>query len=271
MFDLRLLKNLLGLPSPARRAAFRCIPFHDLLLPPPVLRHCTAEYRDDRFFIESARRDVRHLIEHAGLAMGSRLLEIGCGPGRLALGLLSLGFPIGRYEGVDVDPDAIDWCRRWIAANDGAYAFHHVDVRNERYNPRGEIRLEDRFRFAFRDQCFDVIFLYSVFTHMEPGDVRVYLAEIRRLLSPGGRVVLTAYVERDVPEVSVNPMQYRGCSPTPLHRVQFEEGSFRALLGEHGLAVVQSDHGTEHDGQSAFLLARAEEAAAAAAPLALAA
>lgn len=271
MFNAHSIRKLLGLPSATQRAASRCVPFDHLPLPPPVLRHCTAEYRDDSYFVESARRDVRHLVEHAGLAMGSQLLEIGCGPGRLAIGLLSLGFPIGRYEGVDVDPDAVDWCRRFIAARHGAYAFHHVDVHNERYNPSGEIRLEEQFRFAFRDQFFDVIFLYSVLTHMQPGDVRVYLAELRRLLSPGGRVFLTAYVEPDVPEVSVNPPWYRGGSLTPLHRVRFEDNSFRALLSEHGLAVVRCDHGTEHDGQSAFVLARAEECGAAAAPLALAA
>jgi len=86
-------------------------------------------------------------------------------------------------------------------------------------------------------------------------DMTIYLAEIRRLLAPGGRVFLTAYLEDDVPDVCVNPPDYRESSNTPLHRVRLNRRYFEDLLSTHGLALVRIDHACEHDGQSGVYLA----------------
>lgn len=238
------------------RAVHRSVPFGHLRLPPPILRPCTVEFKDDRFFVASARREVDTLIERCGLAPGSRILEIGCGTGRLPLGILSRGLSIRTYEGIDVDRQAIRWCHRWITRAHPAFRFTFLDAYNERYNPAGAIRLDEKFRFNFRDAGFDVISLYSVFTHMEVEDIRVYLREIRRLIAPQGRIFLTAYLESRVPDVSINPPGYGESSGTPLHRVRLDKQYFESLLADQGLEMVRLDHRCEYDGQSGVCLAQ---------------
>lgn len=90
---------------------------------------------------------------------------------------------------------------------------------------------------------------------MTAQDMTIYLAEIRRLLARDGRVFLTAYLEDDVPDVCVNPPDYREPSNTPLHRVRLNRRYFEDLLSTHGLAMVRLDHASECDGQSGVYLA----------------
>jgi SAM-dependent methyltransferase len=255
------VKDLLGVGGDARRAVRRCARHEGLTLPPAPLRRCTVEFKHDAYFAASARREARRLIERCGLTAASRVLDIGCGPGRLPLGLIAELGAVRRYEGVDVDRHAIAWCRRWITPEHDVFRFTHLDVRNERYNAGGEIRLDERFRFDFDDGGFDVIYLYSVFTHMVAAEIGIYLAELRRLLAPRGRVFLTAYIEDGVPDVSVNPPGYRQASITPLHRVRLSRRYFERLVARHALAVARLDHAAEHDGQSGIYLAHRPERA----------
>jgi len=249
------IKDLLGVGADAPRAVGRCVHYGKLRLPPAALRRCTSEFKEDEFFVNSALAEARRLVEYCGLNRASRVLDIGCGPGRLPLGILGALGSIRRYEGIDVDEQAIMWCRRWIEPDHRDFRFTHIDIHNDRYNPAGEVRLDDRFRFDFDDGSFDVIYLYSVFTHMTAQDMAIYLAEIRRLLAPDGGAFLTAYLEDDVPDVCVNPSGYREPSNTPLHRVRLNRRYFEDLLSTHGLALVRIDHACEHDGQSGVYLA----------------
>ncbi len=235
----------------------RCVRHGALRLPPAALRRCTTEFKDDEYFVESAVAEARKLVEHCGLTTASRVLDVGCGPGRLPVGILGRLGSIGTYQGIDVDEQAIAWCRRWIEPEHDDFRFTHLDIHNDRYNPTGAVRLDDRFRFDFDDGCFDVIYLYSVFTHMTVRDITIYLAEFRRLLAPGGRVFLTAYLEDDVPDVGINPADYREASNSPLHRVRLNRAFFESLLATHGLAMVRFDHACEHDGQSGVYLGAA--------------
>ena len=73
----------------------------------------------------------------------------------------------------------------------------------------------------------------------------------------GTRIFLTAYLEDDVPDVGINPPDYREASSSPLHRVRLNRGFFESLLSKHGLAMVRFDHACEHDGQSGVYLGAA--------------
>ena len=67
---------------------------------------------------------------------GAAVLDVGSGYGRLAIGLMGRGFD-GRYEGFDILPRHIAWCRRHLTRFAPAYRFHHLDIQNDRYNPTG--------------------------------------------------------------------------------------------------------------------------------------
>ncbi|MHC4272600.1 MAG: class I SAM-dependent methyltransferase [Planctomycetota bacterium] len=257
----RFIKNVLDSGAEVAVDAGTCVPYGGLKLPPASLRRCTKEFKDDRYFMDSARKEAVRLVKHCGLSPADRVLDLGCGAGRLPLGILDVVGTVRGYEGIDVDRHAIEWCRCWIAEDYPEFRFTRLDVHNDRYNPAGSIRLDGRFRFDFPDNHFDVIYLYSVLTHMKAADTRVYLGELRRLLAPKGAIFLTAYLERDVPEVSINPAGYRQPSTKPLHRVRLNRDFFEAMLAENGLAVMHFDEHGEADGQSGVYLARANVAA----------
>lgn len=237
----------------------RAVEFGDLLLPPSLLRLGGANFRDDEVFVESGRADAQNLRTAFEVDASSSILDIGCGVGRLPIGLLAEFGEFTGYTGVDVDATSIHWCRTHIEARHPGMRFVHLDVANPRYNRNGQ-PITDAFRLPWESDEFDAIFLYSVFSHMEKDDVCAYLKEFRRVLRPQGGVFLTAFVESGVSDVAVNPPDYgplrwRGA----LHCVRYSDSFFERLAGESGLEIVAEDHGTETDGQSAIYLRRSSQ------------
>jgi ubiquinone/menaquinone biosynthesis C-methylase UbiE len=134
-----------------------------------------------------------HAVEFAGLQPDGRVLDIGCGNGRMAVALTDYLTPEGRYEGFDVIPDCIDECRRRVGAEFPNFAFHLIDVYNKGYNPEGTVQAND-LRFPYEDEQFDLAMLYSVFTHMLPEGIEHYFSEIARVLKSGGRMLATYFL-----------------------------------------------------------------------------
>lgn len=133
------------------------------------------------------------LLDYCDLQPSDAVLDVGCGSGRIALGLARQLNRRGRYAGFDVRREAIDWCTRHITARYPNFQFTVADVLNHAYRPDG-VTAATAFRFPYPDQAFNLAVLTSVFTHMRPDDVRSYLAEIHRVLRPGGRCFITWFV-----------------------------------------------------------------------------
>jgi len=222
-------------------------------LPSKNLRFGGANFLDDEAFLAAGEADARKLQEWCGLGCESSVLDFGCGTGRLALGILSVFGDLHVYEGVDVSGTAIDWCRRNISSDHPSFRFTHTDVQNARYNPSGNA-VGSNARLPFADRSFDVIHLYSVFSHLRSNDIRLYLGEFHRLLRKTGSVFLTAFVEENVPEEEENPAAYQQKWKGALHCVRYSLPFFTQLIAEADLRIVRHVHGTETDGQSAFVL-----------------
>ena len=77
-------------------------------------------------------------------------------------------------------PEAIEWCQREVTSRYPNFRFTHVDVFNAAYNPSGALRASE-FSFPYRAEQFDLVFLYSVFTHLLPEALEHYLSEIGRV------------------------------------------------------------------------------------------
>jgi SAM-dependent methyltransferase len=232
------------------------VEFNGVVLPPPDMRYCGARFRDDSTFLSSGIAEARRLVSDFELGARTRLLEIGCGPGRLPIGILAEVGEIERYDGIDIDSRAIQWCRTYITAAHPAFVFHHVDARHQRYNPDGA-PMDEGFRLPFPDRDFDLVYLHSVFANMEPNDIKFYAKEFHRVLKPGGAVFLTAFVEESVPPVTINPENYHVPSSGPLNVARYEKGFFLDLLTQSGLSLTHFAHGADLDGQSVVHLRRA--------------
>lgn len=230
--------------------------YQHTVLPAKYWRFCGPEFSQDVYFFASAIAEARRLIDSMNLTSNSSVLDIGCGFGRLPIGLLKYVEDLRQYVGIDVSKKAIRWCQRFITPQQPNFQFIHIDVKNIRYNPRGN-SIDTAFRLPFADQSFDIIYLYSVFSHMSLEDVRVYLQEFRRLLKLSGNIFLTTFIETDVPDFTVNPENYRSEKwQGPLHCVRFNKAFFTKLLAEYDFQIDRFDYEAEANGQSGVFISR---------------
>jgi SAM-dependent methyltransferase len=127
---------------------------------------------------------LAQLVEVGTLPRDARVLDIGCGVGRVAIPLAGY-LTDGSYEGFDIAPDMIDWCRRTITPRFPRFSFTLVDVANSHYNPSGTL-MADATSFPYADGEFDFAVATSLFTHLLPGSFVNYVGELARVLAPGG-------------------------------------------------------------------------------------
>jgi SAM-dependent methyltransferase len=124
-----------------------------------------------------------------------KVLEIGCGIGRMAVPLTQY-LSTGTYDGMDVVAEGINWCGQNITPAYPAFRFHHMDVANDLYNPQGRID-PSAVTLPFADQGFDFILLTSVLTHLQATETLAYAWEISRMLRTGGRCFLSLFLMND--------------------------------------------------------------------------
>lgn len=144
-------------------------------------------------FKKTGEHYVDVLKELCGLMPDHRVLDIGCGIGRIAIPLTKYLSAEGSYEGFDIVKKGIGWCKKNITASFPNFRFLHFDLRNDLYNKKTE-RPPKEFVFPFEDNSFDQVVLISVFTHMMPDDAEHYLKEIRRVLKPKGKCLVTNFI-----------------------------------------------------------------------------
>lgn len=158
-----------------------------LPVPPPELR-----FIGDGEFLEVGAEFLRWFVRLGGLAPQERVLDIGCGVGRMAIPLTQY-LDTGAYDGMDPSAEGIGWCQRYISTAYPSFRFRHVDLMHPIYNPEGILRTVDT-GLPFPDGAFDFVFMTSVLTHLEADEIAAYAREIRRVMAPGARLLLTAFM-----------------------------------------------------------------------------
>ena len=228
-----------------------------LRLPPVGLRFGGEHFRKDCDFLSAGRYDVERLVKLCGLTDSSSLLEVGCGPGRLPIGLLQVFKEFGDYTGLDVNKARIDWCKEHIQDFHPGMSFHHIDIENARYNPKGVASQMD-YTIPVDAGQSDCIYLYSVFSHLMDNEVNAYLSEFSRVLRAAGKIFLTAFVSPHTNRlIEENPSDFGPLSwHGPLHCVLYQQEYFETLLGAHGFVVDNTFLGTETDGQTLYIVSK---------------
>lgn len=177
-------------------------------LPPARLRHRVGPNSSRTEFLhvgELCATDLMRVYSQLGRLPEAdrRWLDFGCGCGRVARHLLAPGARARiaadglDYTGVDVDRRQIAWAARHLP---GRFAVI------PKVPPA-----------ALPNDAFDVIFTISVFTHLDETAQYAWLAELTRLLRPGGLLLATTHA----PEIART-------SPgvTPAELTLLEQGGF---------------------------------------------
>ncbi len=153
------------------------------------------------FYVEG-KEHVRFLKTFANLKPNATVLDIGSGIGRTAVGLTHYLNKEGKYFGFDVVPAGVDWCKKNITAKFPNFHFDLIDVHNDLY--RFSKEKATNLRFKYPDNTFDVVFLFSVFTHMELHEIDHYLKEIYRVLKPNSYCLATFFLYENAKEAMHN-------------------------------------------------------------------
>ena len=166
---------------------------------------------------------------------GQKVLDIGCGTGRFTVPLAELG----------ADTCAVD-----ISAG-------MLDVLSEKLAERGlsaDLRLGDMCQLPFPDATFDVVTSFLALMHIPLSDRPQVWREVRRVLKPGGRMVLgvkNGIFERlfkgdrfaavDVTDVEAKKLIFTGCGNGERYEAawySFTPQELEALFAQVGMAVT---------------------------------
>jgi SAM-dependent methyltransferase len=225
----------------------------DRFTPPRRLAHSIG----DSDFVATGNEFLELFEQLAGLRPEDRVLDIGCGIGRMARVLAGVLRPPGSYDGFDIGLTGIEWCRAHYLDTPVPFRFEHADLRNTVYNPAG-VGDPASYRFPYADGSFDLAIATSLFTHLLPDAAGHYLAEAARVLAPGGRLLSTwmlladhasdgfTFDERFTPAAVRDPAE-------PEAAVAYPSEWVRERLGACGFVDVQVHRGTWHGGAGVTL------------------
>jgi SAM-dependent methyltransferase len=153
------------------------------LIPPPELMLTEGINVIEEWFRWAEEWSVL-LRVYGGLQQDSRVLEIGCGLGRIAFPLRYV-LTEGSYSGFDICGYKIKFLKETFELAHPNFSFAHADIHNTEYNPKGVLPASG-YSFPYADGSFDLVYAASVFTHMLPENTAHYFQEAGRVLRPGG-------------------------------------------------------------------------------------
>jgi SAM-dependent methyltransferase len=172
--------------------------------PPENLRVWVGPFADAELFRDSGRRDAHSIVELCGLKPDARVLEVGCGCGRIATALASYISENGSYDGFDVAPPLLNWCRQELHPRLPHFRFQLADeVHASGHNPSGTKNAAE-FGFPYASGSFDLVILSSVLTHMMPEAIANYLRETARVLCSGGSAFISLFLFDEAAAIAVN-------------------------------------------------------------------
>ncbi len=131
---------------------------------------------------------------HGGLCrLDSTVVDIGCGCGRYAHPLRDYHFKserfFGKYVGIDIDEEMLDWCRRHY--DSARFSFFRSNHSSKAY--RGAANGNSHYRIPLEGESADFVFSTSLFTHLLEEQLINYCRESFRVLKPGGHMAMACF------------------------------------------------------------------------------
>ncbi|WP_428568351.1 MAG: class I SAM-dependent methyltransferase [Solidesulfovibrio sp. DCME] len=163
-------------------------------------------------------------LAHVAIAPDADVLDIGCGGGRTLERLAALA-PRGRIHGIDASEKSVAMSRR-----------HNAQALA---SGRMEVRLASVAALPFADATFDLA--TAVETHYFWPNLAADLAEVRRVLRPGGRLLVLGEVY-DTPKFDARNRKWLELVPMAYLTV----AQFRTLFETAGFTDIVIDEEADH-------------------------
>jgi ubiquinone/menaquinone biosynthesis C-methylase UbiE len=158
----------------------RRVPAGDYPILPAANRHWLTPFYDLGCELMGLGRSFqRDVLARLGLSGGEQLLDVGCGSGTFLAETLRR-YPGVAAAGVDADPEILEIATR----------------RLRRHGIRVTLHVARAEALPFPDESFDVAVSTLTFHHLPSATKRTALAEVYRVLRPGGRLLLVDFGAR---------------------------------------------------------------------------
>jgi CBS domain-containing protein/SAM-dependent methyltransferase len=163
---------------------------------------------------------------HKAMALGGvqtapeAILDLPCGHGRV-MRVMRAAFPDSMLIACDLDRDGVDFCAETFGA---APVYGDTDP--------ARVRIE---------QPVDLIWVGSLFTHLDPARWNEFLDLFARVLRPGGILVVTTFDRPRLPILNAMNLP----APDELLRERDERGlGFQSYVSQqdYGIALASADH-----------------------------
>lgn len=171
---------------------------------------------DTCLFRGQGRQLRQRTIMLADLQPGEAVLDVGCGTGTLAIEAQRGAGSTGRVVGID--------------PSEGQIARARVKAARRKLPTEFQIGVIEQL--AFPDQTFDVVLSSLMMHHLPASLKRQGLAEIVRVLKPGGRLVIADFTRK----------QERAPQAARFHAGGSSLHDLAALVADVGLSEVETEH-----------------------------
>jgi len=219
-------------------------------IPPPKLIVLVTGSADTAWYTAGGRLaadSIYGILREAGVSPADfrSILDFGCGCGRVIRRWRSIT-PASLY-GTDYNPQMVDWCR------------HNLPFAKFQSNT-----LEPRLNYA--DKQFEFAYALSVFTHMPDDLQKAWMNELRRVLLPGGYLLITTQgdeflsrlddTERDQYRRGHMVARYSEAAGTNLCSIYHPESYVREQLAENFTCILSRPRAAAGNGKQDMYLLR---------------